>query len=1037
MSGERWQEIERLFNVALDLDGPDRERFLDRACIGEPALRAHVEALLRNDEAIEHDSFLRTPALGERFLVPPPDELVSSSQATVERVGKYRIRRWLAEGGMGAVYLAERDDGAFEQTVAVKLLNTRFPSSRLVRRFQRERQTLANLNHPNIARLLDGGVTSDGAPYLVMEYVDGLPIDAHCRRHRLTIRQRLSLFLRVCDAVQYAHQNLIVHRDLKPTNILVTDAGIPKLVDFGIAKVLETNPQGGAARPLTGTMPIHTPEYASPEQLSHKPITTATDVYSLGVILYELLAGVRPYQVNSRSPAEVERVVSDENRTRPSTAVRQSRPNDDGDSSAHVQREVADPAILADAKRWRRQLRGDLDNIVLTALRSEPARRYTTAARFADDIRCYLRGRPVTARRETIAYQLGKFISRNRILVGAAAIVLFLLVAGLITTIGLAHHATMERNAALTAQAAEAAQRLRAQEAEREAATEAIGAQTVSSFLVDLFAAADPYDGAAVDLTARELVRRGARRVETELVGQPGQQAVILNALGKVHVNLGLYREAEGLFQRALERQRMSCKEPRVREAEILAWLGSVRTQLGRHDAARTALEEAMAVHDRLDGAYDDTRAQILENMGALETQVGAYGDARDHLEQALGMYRDGPKGDDRAVSDVLSLLARLEFDRGEYAAAEALLLETLAIRQRMFGEDDPRLAHTMQDLGAVLHMQGRLDEAEAHYRQALEVLRDALGERHPRLLGILSNLAALALDKGDPAAAETMYSEVLAIQREEYGEEHPDVAASLAYLGIIADAAGETERAERRLREALRIQRVALPEDHLDTALTLSLLGDLLAQTGRPSEGEPLIRESLAIRRSTLSDDHWQTAVSKSILGDCLTAAGRLDEAEPLLIESLDVITDAFGPAHEQTSLAPGSRQSRPRTPDPRNPPVGSGDPSAGHPDETAYGQGPHAPSRSSRSCTSTIPSPLRSLGPDASPQSPSNSSRSAVPTVSSPLMSPMQPGRRLNSTDTSPNWNPPPMRLPEARSAPPLESKSAATTPRVNCPT
>jgi serine/threonine protein kinase/tetratricopeptide (TPR) repeat protein len=902
MTQDRLHRIERIFDSAVDLAEDEQRRYLDRVCADEPALRAEVEALLDADAVIE--SFLETPALGEQFVIPSADELLALSDPPSERAGRYRLVRRLAEGGMGGVYLAERDDGAFQQTVAVKLLNARFPSPRLIRQFKNERQLLANLEHPNIARLLDGGITETGAPYLVMEYVDGLPINVHCRERRLALRQRLLLFLCVCDAVQYAHQHLVVHRDLKPSNILVTASGVPKLLDFGIAKVLPPPPDDGAP-PATGTIPIHTPEYASPEQLTHRTTSTATDVYSLGVILYEILTGVRPYRLDGCSPAEVERMVSVEGRTRPSSQVLQAARERGRGQSMDATTGAMDAIVRDDWKRWRRQLRGDLDNIVLTALRPEPERRYPTVTSFADDIRRYLKGRPVSACRDSISYQLRKFVSRNRLLVGAGVVVLCLLVAGMITTIALARRAVTERNAAVHAQTIEQAQRQRAEAAEQQAAADADRARAVSAFLIDLFEAADPYGGVEPDLAVRDLVRLGVRRLDANLVDQPAERAMILSTLGKVDVNLGLFDEAEELLRQSLELQRSVQRRPEARQVDVLAWLGSVQTRLGRYAEARSTLDEALSLCGRLDGDCPAVRGEVLTHLGALELKIGAHRKAERLLDRALECLQREPKADDRTICIVLDLRTHLEFDRGDYVKAEALLRETLAIQRRFLGERDPSLASTMQNLGAVLHMKGELDAAEALYRDALAVLQEALGERHPRLLGVLSNLAALALDRGDPTAAEAAYGRVLSIQREVLGDDHPDTASSLRYLGIIADAAGDVELAQQRLREALEIQRDVLPEDNLETALTLSLLGDLLAQNGQTSEGEQLLRESLSIRRAKLSVDHWQTAVSESMLGDCLTAASRFDEAEPFLLRSLDIITETFGSDHEQTRLA------------------------------------------------------------------------------------------------------------------------------------
>ncbi|MGH7507297.1 MAG: serine/threonine-protein kinase, partial [Longimicrobiales bacterium] len=519
LSPERWRRVEPILDRVLDLPPAEREAFLDEACAGDPVLRADAEALLEADR--QATGFLEAPAASLLLAAEALPASAASNVGTV--IGQYRIVRELGRGGMGTVFLAERADGQFDQRVALKLIRGGAVSDDIVHRFLHERQILARLDHPNIAHLIDGGLTGDGQPYFAMELIDGSPITTYCDERGLVIEQRLRLFRAAAEAVACAHRNLVVHRDLKPSNVLVTVDGQVKLLDFGIAKMLE-EPEDARALTRSGLYML-TPEYAAPEQVRGGTITTATDVYMLGALLYELLSGHRAHRFDHHTPAELERVICEQDPVPPSTAViagsaRGAGPARGTTSGADRRQTVT--------RRLRRRLHGDLDNIVMKALRKEPDRRYPSVDAMIDDIGRYESGRPVLARRDSFGYRSSKFIRRNRAAVAAAGFVVVSLLAGMTTT---------------TYQA-------------RVAARESARAEQVKNFVLDLFELSDPDLSNGAEITARQLLERGQERVDEELAGQPELQAEMLGVLGSIDHKLGLYDDAAGRFQRALALER-------------------------------------------------------------------------------------------------------------------------------------------------------------------------------------------------------------------------------------------------------------------------------------------------------------------------------------------------------------------------------------------------------------------------------------------------------------------------------------------------
>jgi serine/threonine-protein kinase len=806
---ERWQQIKVILDEALEQEEPERAGFIAAACQGDGELRREVESLAASETEI--GDFIETPVFRIRL-----DEV--EPLAVGERIGPWRIVREIGRGGMGAVYLAERADQEFEQRVAIKVVRRGMDTDEIVRRFRSERQILAHLDHPNIAKLFDGGTTDDGRPYFVMEYVEGRPIDEFCAERKLSVRERLELFQRVCAAIHFAHQNLIVHRDLKPGNILVTADGVPKLLDFGIAKLLDPTQEPFALTRLD-LRPM-TPEYASPEQVRGEPITTASDVYSLGVLLYLLLTGQRPYRPTTDPQALADAICKTEP-VRPSSAIARAG-------------EVKEPS--GETKLLRRQLAGDLDNIVLMAMRKEPQRRYASADQLSNDIERYLEGLPVTARKDTLAYRTRKFVGRHKVGVTLAAAALLLIVGFSIT-------------ATLLWQRAERAR-------ER--------SQAVVTFLVDLSSAPDPKLSHGVDITARELLDRGVKKMDQSFTGQPELRADLMSTMGTVYLNLGSWDRAKQLFETALDLHRKTLGKNDPRIANDLHNLASTLRYLGKDSAAEPLVYEAL----QLQRQRGDTR----------------------NIEYARG----------------LTNLAAILDAKGDFDQAERLYKEGLVIK-RTLPNVDRDIAISLNNLGKLAQTRGDFPTAGKYYRESLAIRRKlAGGQPDPDVAIALNNLASLLQDQGNLADAEIDYRESLALRRELYAGPNSKVAGSLSNLGNLLQARGDFAGAESCFREALSIADQTLPPDHPSRGVFLRNLASVLPSEGKAAEAEPLVREALAIFRAK-PQTPWRIPDTESVLGGCLTALGRYQEAEPLLLGSYPILLKDKG---DGAKHAPEARQ-------------------------------------------------------------------------------------------------------------------------------
>jgi serine/threonine-protein kinase len=685
---------------------------------------------------------------------------------------------------MGTVYLAERADGAFELTAAVKLLRAGLEGGELVARFEAERQILARLIHPNIARLLDGGTSEDGRPYLVMEYVEGEPIDEYCDRRSLPLRARLELFRSVCAAVQLAHQSLIVHRDLKPANILVTAGGTVKLLDFGIAKLLA--PETHDARTLLGLggAPL-TPRYASPEQIRGEPITTASDVYSLGVLLYELATGHPPYRLDSLTPTGVERAVCETIPPRPSTAVLRGEEVTTADGRRlHVTAEALARARQGDPKRLARRLSGDLDTILLKALRKEPERRFASAEQLSEDLRLFLEGLPIRSRPDSFGYRAGKFVGRHAlgVAVGAGALVLVLAFAAVMAW----------QRGEIAAQS-------------RETARERDRAQNTKEFLLELIGQADPRRAKGQEITVREALDQRAGRLAGEAGLDPATRADLLDALGVAYRSLGRYEQAGPLLEEALALRRQALGDEHVLVAESLHNLANLERNRQRPQEAERLIRQALAIQRR---AFPQGHRDLARGLNNLASLLRERAEALRRAAKGTAAPGGEARPDGLTVSTHGSPQgggAPSQGFRATLEEAETVAREGLAMKQRLFGEDNAEVTLSLNTLAAILVTGGKPTEAEPLFRRSIELRRKLDGPQSPGLAKAISNLAVLLADQGRLTEAEALHREALAMRRKLYEPEgHPELLRSLEALARLRARQGERAEAETLLREAL-----------------------------------------------------------------------------------------------------------------------------------------------------------------------------------------------------------------------------------------
>ncbi|MFH1748673.1 MAG: serine/threonine-protein kinase [Planctomycetota bacterium] len=929
MTPERMQLAYELFEQVLQHPADQRAAFLAKSCQDDAELRAEVESLLAHDGQLT-DEFMQPPEpdpASTRFdAMERPDALIGS------QVGNFHIKSLIASGGMGTVYEAVQERP--HRIVALKIIKLGMDTREVIARFESERQALALMNHPNVAKVFDAGATEQGRPYFVMEYVPGVPITAHCDRHKLDIEQRLKLFMLVCDAVQHAHQKGIIHRDLKPSNILVAyedKQAVPKIIDFGVAKAINQRLNERTIFTLQGQL-IGTPEYMSPEQaeMSGQDIDTRADVYSLGVLLYELLTGTLPFDSETLRRAaftEIQRIIREVEPPKPSTRVSslQSEPEAqarESSSTGEVARKRrSDPRTLI------RNLRGDLDWIAIRCLEKDRARRYETASALAADIRRHLNHEPVAAGPPSTVYRVRKFARRNRAAVIAASVVLIALLVGIAGTSWGLVQATTARDAERTAREDAQAALALAEQREREAITareqeaearglaerreqEAREARDSLRIVVDFQQSAlgnvsAEQMGQAIITDLRRCIRNSLEYGDTP----PEQVDTLIAAFDDLVKPINMTDAAlrvideQVLARAAAVIESDFADQPRV-EVGLYNAVGTTYLKLGLYSKARPLLERALEVSRRELGADDMDTLIALNNMGYLLQVTGVYDQAEVHYREALEHGRRVLGDDHPETLAFINNLGWVLDSMGKLPEAEVYYREALQRKRRVLGDEHVDTFTTLDNLAVLLRKMGRYTEAERYCREALEGRRRILGDS-PDTLNSLNNLAMLLESKEAYEEAESCYREVLEGSRRLLGDDHADTLASIANLGNVLLSMHRPAEAEPYCREALERRRRVLGADHPDTLTSSNIVGMLLRAQGRLQEAESYLRNALDGRRRRLGNDHSSTLISAMNMGTLLNDLGQSAEAEPYYREALTGFRRTLGADHRYTLQA------------------------------------------------------------------------------------------------------------------------------------
>lgn len=794
---ERWARMKTVFAAVADLPPQERTAILERECGGDEIFRQEVESLLQADVAAD---LFDQPSLRLPHDLLPKEE---TDPAAGRPVGAYRLIEEIGRGGLGTVYLGERADDAYRKEVAIKLVRRGLDTEDILERFRHERQILAGLDHPYIARLLDGGTTDQDLPYFVMEYIKGEPLTLFCDAKGLSTEDRLKLFCKVCEAVSYAHRHLVIHRDLKPTNILVTEEGVPKLLDFGIAKVL--TPEAEALTQTVAARRVMTPDYASPEQLQGERITTSSDVYSLGILLYELLTGQRPARLMTGSPGE--------------------------NSPALVEREPNRPSSL------QKSLRGDLDNITLTALRKEPARRYSSVDRFAEDIRRYLNGLPVWARQDTVAYRAQKFISRHQLGVAAALSICLILCGGIAAVLHQDQIARRERDRAQSAQATTA---------------------RLNQFLQSLLSSANP-DTFGRDVKVVQVLDAAAARIDHDLANDPAILAQAHLTIARAYAQLRAAEPAERHARAALAIDLKFFGPNDSKTAEVMAFVGRALQVFRRYQEAEPLLRQALAVQRRDAPADLNQYARTLMVLGTVLMKTGRAEEAAPLVEEALALSRKLDGEQSVEVADALYTRGMLRHSLHDPASAMADYRASLQIHRQL----KPRqltFLDPMADLSEMLLAKGEIVEAASLLREGQRFAQRSIGEDNPTYGALLGGLALIDFIQKRYTDAVPKLERCLGTVGQVYPKENPEMVLAKTVLGLALTRSGRAVEAEPLLRQALQEGKDVSPSQLLLIGTPEGALGECLAARGNVAEATTLLQLSSRELEARFGPSHPKT---------------------------------------------------------------------------------------------------------------------------------------------------------------------------------
>jgi serine/threonine-protein kinase len=825
MDSDRWNRIQTVFHAVADLSAEERRRTLEAECSGDPALREEVLSLIEED--------LRGGSLLDRGVAELAHEILSDAvppALLASHFGPYRIRKALGEGGMGVVYLAGRED--LGSLAALKILRDAWLSPARRERFAAEQRTLAQLTHPSIARLYDADTLPDGTPWFAMEYVEGAPLTAWCERHATSVPDRLRLFRAVCDAVEHAHRHLVVHRDLKPSNILVTDDGGVKLLDFGIAKHLESL-DGPADQTRTG-LRLMTPAYAAPEQMRGAPVSIQTDLYSLGVILYELLTGSLPFDLSRLTPGEAEAAILEREPERPSIQARR------GGTAA--------------ARGGNRAAWADLDVLCLTAMHKDPARRYGSVQALVRDVNHFLEGQPLEARPDTLGYRVGKFVRRNRRPVAVAT-------TAVVSVVALVAFYTASLASARNVAVSEAAR-----------------SQRIQQFMLNLFQGGDQEAGPADSLRVISLVHRGVQEARN-LVAEPVVQAELYETLGGLLQQLGELEGADSLLRAGLSRRQAIFGPDHAEVARSLVSLGLLRADQARLPEAERLIRDGVDLARRRLRPDHPQVAQASTALGYVLEKRGEFDQAIQVHEEVVRMRSTaGDTTPELATS--LYQLANNHFYAGHYPVSDSLNLRVMAMNRALFGDRHPSVAENLVNLGATQFEQGHYTEAERLHREALEITQAWYGPNHPQTAAGVTMVARAMVRQERLDEAAPLLEQALAIRERVFGRVHPSVASTVNEIATIEMLRGRYDEAEAGYQRMVDIYESIYRGRHYLIGTAKSNLGSVLARRERHVEAEKRFREAIALYQATLPADHSNTGIARIKLGRSLLRQQRFAEA-------------------------------------------------------------------------------------------------------------------------------------------------------------
>ncbi|MCW9707193.1 serine/threonine-protein kinase [Fodinibius salsisoli] len=843
MGNPNWDNVETIIDEVLSLPKSKRAKYISCACKDDKQLKGKVTEFL--ESIFNSEGWLEDPKkYKENFyqaIADDVDDLGSTNTLLGCNVGAYTIKEELGRGGMGAVYRAERSDGTFEHQVAIKVIRSGRATPENVRRFERERNILAGLNHPGIAQLFDGGVTDNCVPYLIMEYVKGIRIDQYCEKHDLTVDKRTELFMQVLKAVMHAHENLVIHRDLKPDNILVTQQGQVKILDFGISKLLEKSDPRQQDRTLTHAR-VLTPKYAAPEQIKEEPVTTATDLYALGTIFYELISGNHPLQLENKSYFDTERII--------------------------LEKEPPPPSLNLTTERsdLKNKIRGDLDAISCKALRKEPDQRYRMANHFLYDLTNYQQGLPISVHADSFRYRSKKFLQRNKYILAAVVgfVVLIFTFASIYTW-----RITEERNAA-QAQASKAAQ--------------------VTDFMVELFEVQNPTESLGSDVTADQLIQRGIERA-SKLENQPIVQAQMFSAVGRAQRRLGNYDKAENLLLKALNLRKNHLGLNHSETAKSLDHLGLLKIEAGKFKIADSLLRQSLNIQRTTSGIQQLSSAQTQYLLAYVQRRVGNYDEAEKLYRSSLSIRKQYLPENDPLILESLSGLGTALHSKGEYTETLDLFTRALEGRKKIFSMRHPDVAMSFNNLAALKLNIGQFAAAESLFKKSLQIRQFLLGDEHPKVYLTKNNLALVLQEQDKLAEAEQLFRETLKARIKQSGPNSLGAKITQFCLANLMNKTNRFHSALRLYQDVLPVFREKLSDDHSFTARTWLGMGSAHLHLGKPLKADSLMNKGFNIIRRIHKEESLERALADQEMADLKIEQQNYTEAGLLLNHALKAL--------------------------------------------------------------------------------------------------------------------------------------------------